>query len=1192
MKTKYPNQIDTSSELPIIRNNITEISAETFNSLRSAIIQIEKVLGINPQGSIGGTVASRVSGVIDDSGNIKPEALERVGVLSSPLVDDHVSKVAAIKESKLKLDFPTSVLQTEISYLSSTLEEIVLQLETLNAIVSAHVSPDALNRHLAKAITVEVVDDSPSSAALMSVSESDNLQNILGKIINNHINYNGDSISSNNNSHTASQIYFDNTSTLLDSVDVQEAIIEVSGLTSGAIKEYFQYLNQNSILKYGKKEDLFAQKSTSEVLINSSSVSFSPNQESISIITFDVAQEYLSEIYKFDIVKISGAISEDDNKSYYINKVNLNGSDKVESIEIFGSLRSLSSGAASAIVFKNQYSNLNPNGLNCCVRLRNGYTNQPDIIVGNPNSATIISSGIRPDLLTASSGTFSIKVDDYDSVDVDCYNSSYSIQTIETIVDKINEVFFNNHLNAFAFALKTNNCFELAISHSIPNFLTDIKQRSITIDSGSSNDGVANLGFSTTSGLKHIGLNGNASIINGEIFKSYQKIIEFSSTDVFINVGSNKIGKSFGSFFDYDIRPGDLLIITGSLESSDDGTFLVKSVLDTSIEVDTISSFAFAGDLLDISSVLIIRSSIPLSELNFELVSETSGIMMVDAFANNNSDLFYNKRLEISEVLSSAGFFAIPIDVSKNFIINNEEYVLTVDSSGYAYLTDSSLNSGDPIYVANSGEYNVLSPDGFSYLRIRVLASSKPSSAISTTLYGGSEVHPSAMMLSRVVFSNTVGRIFGTIGTGGVPNIIDKRSFGNIGINQISSAFTEKYIDGVRNEIRTSGVIRGCEVSNLAVSGDTVSLDISAGVLISSGIRREFLGLESLKIAKPGSNDYFPITNLFVVMDEFGCITTCEEFFVGSVDISKSSFFNRRLCYLAYLDLNNLIIKDLRFFINDLDYKAASQIIVSEDLSLGHFTSLKKAVDYARELPKIIKTSNNHMMRPSIFIREGRIDIDEQVVIDFDTSIVGSGPNSVLVRSGQLLEVKPNYVWTLFPTPAPETSLFVVGTSDLKSSNKIKYGVSFSNFTIESPTVVSADFNYFWISQEYSDISSFRFNNITISGNNYRETDGSYADSFIYIAQPTSSTSYDNSASFGNIFISGCKTNYVGSSAGFFPNCLVFAFGNTIKNMIGNGNIFLNIHPTTSLTSGYVFYIQSFSTYSGIIETGNVCEVT
>ncbi len=43
-KSKYPNKIDTSLELPVIRDNLTELRANVFNSYRSAIIQIEKTL--------------------------------------------------------------------------------------------------------------------------------------------------------------------------------------------------------------------------------------------------------------------------------------------------------------------------------------------------------------------------------------------------------------------------------------------------------------------------------------------------------------------------------------------------------------------------------------------------------------------------------------------------------------------------------------------------------------------------------------------------------------------------------------------------------------------------------------------------------------------------------------------------------------------------------------------------------------------------------------------------------------------------------------------------------------------------------------------------------------------------------------------------------------------------------------------
>ena len=74
-KSKYPNKIDTSIEIPVVRDNVTQVTSEIFNSLRSAVLQIEKTLGINPNGSSSETVSSRLQKSLDDLGNIKKEAL-------------------------------------------------------------------------------------------------------------------------------------------------------------------------------------------------------------------------------------------------------------------------------------------------------------------------------------------------------------------------------------------------------------------------------------------------------------------------------------------------------------------------------------------------------------------------------------------------------------------------------------------------------------------------------------------------------------------------------------------------------------------------------------------------------------------------------------------------------------------------------------------------------------------------------------------------------------------------------------------------------------------------------------------------------------------------------------------------------------------------------------------------------------
>lgn len=49
--SNYPNKIDSSVELPLVRNNITEASSDIINKIRSAVINIERALGIDPQGA-------------------------------------------------------------------------------------------------------------------------------------------------------------------------------------------------------------------------------------------------------------------------------------------------------------------------------------------------------------------------------------------------------------------------------------------------------------------------------------------------------------------------------------------------------------------------------------------------------------------------------------------------------------------------------------------------------------------------------------------------------------------------------------------------------------------------------------------------------------------------------------------------------------------------------------------------------------------------------------------------------------------------------------------------------------------------------------------------------------------------------------------------------------------------------------
>jgi hypothetical protein len=97
-RSKYPEKYDTSVEIPQIRGNIHEIGVDVLNSIRSAILQIEHTLGINPQGSLTNTVSDRLSKSLDANGNIRKEAFDKAGVLYGPISNESVAKTAAIEE--------------------------------------------------------------------------------------------------------------------------------------------------------------------------------------------------------------------------------------------------------------------------------------------------------------------------------------------------------------------------------------------------------------------------------------------------------------------------------------------------------------------------------------------------------------------------------------------------------------------------------------------------------------------------------------------------------------------------------------------------------------------------------------------------------------------------------------------------------------------------------------------------------------------------------------------------------------------------------------------------------------------------------------------------------------------------------------------------------------------------------------
>lgn len=228
----YPNSLDSDLELARFENNVTEISAEGINDIRSAIIAIEKALGINIQGNMADLV-TRIDKVIDRNGIIKTSALSGKGLISLPINNSQIGSTAAIAESKLDLDYTTSYLYGRISSTNTTVETLQANITSyLNTLVN-HYS-GVSNKHDGYQITMS----SYTRAGLGTDIEK--AIHLLDNAFVNHTH-----ISS---AHSALNVSVDDTNIKnLSASNVQEALQEMS-YSEPDITQHLDRAHDNAIL--------------------------------------------------------------------------------------------------------------------------------------------------------------------------------------------------------------------------------------------------------------------------------------------------------------------------------------------------------------------------------------------------------------------------------------------------------------------------------------------------------------------------------------------------------------------------------------------------------------------------------------------------------------------------------------------------------------------------------------------------------------------------------------------------------------------------------------------------------------------------------------------------------------------------------------------------------------------------------
>lgn len=1182
-KSNYPDKIDTSVELPTVRDNITEIGGDALNSFKSAILAIEKTLGINPQGATGNTVATRIGRSLDLDGNILPSAFTQAGLISGPITDNEVSENASISERKLDLNFPTQLLQDQISMLQSDIESFDEALTEIAAKFAAHVSPSALNRHSAVSISVASATSVASSVATLDM-EANSLQDALEEIYNSHINYDGLNISSTNNSHSANQVFFDNTEIqdITTSDSVQDAIEDIANISSVGLVNSILNLNSNGVIRRGSVTDEFENNDRATLLVESSTVTYTLSQgSSRTTIVFSDTPTPIRTISPFDIFTLSGSVNTIDNKDYRISDITLDGSGNLISIEIFGGPGIDASGSLTAEIYKNPYKIYNPAGLISAVRPRNDKTNTPDIQISNPNSATILSSQISPEAITASAHTFDIVIDDGSAVTIETYDSNLSVQTIDSIVNKINEQSVDNRYNFLAYKYRANNCYELAIIHNIPNMSGDTKNRTLTISAGSSNDGTSFLGFDDILDQKTEGTSGNSVLINGSISSIFGKFQTLTGSSLEIVAGTQGLTLITQTFSEAEIRVGDLIIIEGSTDSADDGTYRIDSILNDTAEVD--GSYPFAGSLDENSTVYVSRTTAPIGELTFTEIISANGSILFDTFLDEELDIFYTKRLEVDGDPRSGSFIASVIDISKGFILDGQTGSLDINLDGTAFVTGPDGNPGEAKFIASPGDYKLFAADGFSFLTIRTGTVGLPSSAISLTLYGFNEIARGSFRLSRGIFSTTLGRVLGYPIESGVPAVIDKKRTGTIDETIVSESLLEKYIQGPRNDLRASGVIRGLEVSNIQLFSGYQTYDVGAGVAIVNGIRIEYPGRLDNQINTEN--------NFYVALDSIGCIVAGESIanpdgYTIDNQGELSPFYDDDVAHLASIE--DQVYYDLRLFVDRIDLKFIKDIVVSNQAHFGHFSDINSAVSYAKRFSDMFPDAGT----PSIHIREGEYFVSSVIIIDFDVTIYGSGRTTVITKTGALAEGSELQNGG---NPDPLSSVFYIGNISSNQSDDIIHGVTIKDMTYKtSDSLINVgSFITLAEAEHPSGIATYNIENILAIGPSTMEygtgLDNSIIGEYFLVFGFADISTYAPVAdTYSNLFIKDCFFNSIGIEYG--PCHMRDDASNTFKNVIASHNIGTSLSPNEGIVDFEVFEVISSATLSNFIEVSNVID--
>jgi hypothetical protein len=999
-KSNYPNKLDTSLEIPAVRDNIVEVGSDVLNSLRSAIFNIERTLGINPQGATGNTVASRINSSLDGNGNILKNALDTAGLLSGPITNADVSKAAAINESKLNLKYPTTLLQEEISQIIKQIENITVTLEELSYLYAAHTHPESKNRHMGHAITISKINRMESDTGMV-FSERQTSQELFEKIFSSHINYNGSDISESNRSHEAKQLFFDKADAIpyVESDDVQGAILDVLDHAKGQLVDHQNRHHSNGVLRTSVitgAGDLTA----GQMLLDEQKVTYSlylsENTTKLSTVAFvDQPEAPSISIERSDILRMysgtDGSITD-----YQIHSVEYNGT-AIKAIKIFGVLSRNSDPLDRVKLFKNKNAASNLSGLLVAARhFPVPITNIDILQVANPNSSTIVSRGIRPSEISFANRYMKITIDGEKEILLDVYDGAASSgQTIDSIIRKMNLTFAEESASVLAYRVDYDDVYspEVALVHSLPSSLT--QSFTLSVAGHQTDGGIDSLGFGYIEDEVIDQGSGLEYYIQGEANSGLSIKLEQTGLTLLEGTSSIRSDAAGISFEDYGITDGDLIVITNT--SNDNGTYVITDVKPEQVKVALYDQLGNpkvwnSGSGQD-SIFYVLQTTVSLAAFQFlRPAGGGSNAAVIDVFLNKNKEIFYNERLQYSIKIKDASDSLVSVcdfdgDVSLYTDDDPGIILASLKADGTPQL---SLDGGTPVDLSGvKSSYVRLMSDRHKITLLIFIEDSdiiynklfEDNADFSISLYGDPDINlEENLLIARCLYDSKGSRVGGA--GADLPRIFKKLEVGITSDKDLSTKALERVYQGPLRETRSNGVTQGLKLTPATGQAHDESLDefgnyvvnISGGTCYVRGKKYTFSRYDNLisDVIAPGAGfEGVGFDKVFIAINEWGELVFAGASGGGGPGGACACPFNADshciLAVIEYDSVNPPVAIDLRLFLNDLDLKVLNSVTVSPQRGMGHFTEFGEALKYTKRFGDLFPKAGT----PTIHLKSG-----------------------------------------------------------------------------------------------------------------------------------------------------------------------------------------------------------------------------